>query len=119
MTRSKSMWLVAFVLVGIAAICLTSGGGEYDWQPAGVGAFAIVAAGGLLFEKRWSGYLAFCVLAAIILIWSYLVYQVSGPEWPYTDALSTALSLLPGAVLMSICVASMIAIYRFFHAVRR
>lgn len=76
----------------------------WHWTTALFGVVALLTAGGLLFLKLWAKYLAYIFAAGLSLSWVYAVWQVSVRGWPYSDWFRTALSLVPGAFLLLICV---------------
>jgi branched-subunit amino acid transport protein len=116
MTKSKSIWIVALLLLGSAAYLASADTSEYGWLPFyPLAVLSAVCAVGLVYETRWCQYLAYGIFAYVILVWSYLVFQVAGSNWPYPNVIDSAFSLAPGAALVAVCVGSIFAVRKHFR----
>ena len=116
MTKSKTLWVVALVLASFSVYCSTFTS-ESGWPAVALAAILIVAVVGLVFEKQWSQYLVYATLSLLILWWCYVVGSMSGPDWPFTDTLSTVISLLPGVALITVFLAIMFAVRQHFRSI--
>jgi hypothetical protein len=117
MTKSKSIWIVALLLLGSAAYLASADTSEYGWQPFyPLAVLSALCAVGLIYEMKWSQYLAYGIFAFVILAWSYLVLQIIGHNWPYSNVIDSALSLVPGAALVVVCLGSIFAVRKHFRA---
>lgn len=76
--------------------------------------FGIVGGVGFAVGMRWSRYLVYAASISIIIAWLYGVFAAVVAGWPYASLLETAISLLPGLVLIFIaCGSSFIAFIQF------
>jgi hypothetical protein len=87
----------------------------YHWITAGLGGIALLTAGGLVALKIWAKYLAYLFAAGLALSWVYGVWQVAAHGWPYSDALHTAVSLIPGAFLLLLCAGGSYVVHRQYR----
>jgi hypothetical protein len=80
-----------------------------------VAAVALVAAVGLLMRKRWAQYLWYLIAGAASVLWLATVARVAISGWPYQDVTSSVISLIPGLLLLAVCVFGSIAVWRHFR----
>jgi hypothetical protein len=88
----------------------------YDHLPwlAGAGV-ALIAAVGLWTRKRWAEYVWYVIAATISVLWVVMVVRVAASNWPYNDPLSSLISLLPGLLLVLVCIFGSVAVRRHFR----
>lgn len=77
----------------------------------GFGLGAVLTAGGLMFLKPWAKYLAYGFAICLAANWLYVVWQITAQGWPYEDVLLNVFSLLPGLLLLLICVGGAYVVY--------
>ena len=75
-------------------------------------AILLVTGVGLLMRRLWSKYLFFVIAITTVLGWLYSIAVIVGKGWPEPDAVSTIVSLLPGAMLLAACVLGCIIVQR-------
>ena len=75
-----------------------------------------ITALGLFRSKRWSQYLWHSLSGAAVLLWSISLIRLVVSGWPYSGALESAVSLLPGAALLVVCVAGSFVIRKHFRS---
>ena len=85
------------------------------WVNAALGGTALLTAAGLLRLQGWARPLAYLFAAALALGWIYAVWQVARRGWPYPDVLGTVLSLIPGVLLLSLCVGGAWIVHRQYR----
>ena len=84
------------------------------WLPLAF--LALVAAVGLLLNQRWSRYLVYSVSLFIVSAWVIgFVGNVNRGFWPYPNPFSSAISLIPGMLLITVCLASCLLVARHFR----
>lgn len=66
-------------------------------------AWALICGLGLLVHRRWAAYLWYGLALFVSLSWLWAVVGVMRAGWPYSDRLTSAISLLPGACILMIC----------------
>jgi hypothetical protein len=75
-------------------------------------ALMVVAAVGLWMGKNWAEYLWHGIAAATVVLWVVMVVRVALSGWPYSDPLSSVISLIPGLLLVLICISGSIVVRR-------
>ena len=78
-------------------------------------AVALVTAVGLLLHRRWAQYLWYAIALAVSTVWVIVTVHVSITGWPYDDIVSSFISLVPGMLLLALCVFGSIAVRRHFR----
>ncbi len=76
----------------------------------------LVAAGGLFLRKRWSPYLWYITALVISVSWVVSVVRVALSGWPYDNALSSVISLVPGLLLVGVCAGGSAVVAKHFRA---
>ena len=111
-------WIIQLIIVLLAAY----GGyavavGVNNRQPvwALFGIAALVAAWGLLRDRPWSQYIVYLIAAMVPISWVFVVWHLTVSGWPYGDATSTVISLVPGGLAIILCVGVILAVFRHFH----
>jgi len=80
-----------------------------------LGILCIATSLGLAFGARWARPLSQALLLVIVAAWFYVLITFSIPNWPHDDVASSVLSLLPGAVLVMVCLGVLTALRRHFR----
>ncbi len=116
MKRSVSIWFVALLLVIWGGYTLWTVATLRRWDFAPAGALAPpLGCGGLLRDQPWSGPVVHLLTVLAIGRWSYAVWRVAYLGWPYSDVLSTSVSLVPGIVFVAAWVGSSFVVSRHFR----
>ena len=77
-----------------------------------------LASAGLCLRKPWSRFAVYTVCSLTIFgLLSYIV-AMSLNQWPYPSLAKTIVALIPGALLIAVCIWFMAVTFRFFHAVK-
>jgi hypothetical protein len=79
------------------------------------GILAVVSAAGLLWDKRWSQYLVYLVAAMLPISWGFAVWRLSVEGWLNDHAIAVIFALAPGALMVVVCVAVSLAVFKHFH----
>ena len=81
-------------------------------------AACFLASAGLWLRKPWSRFAVYTVCSLTIFgLLSYIgIMTLNG--WPYPSLAKTIAALIPGALLIAVCVWFMAVTFRFFHAVK-
>jgi hypothetical protein len=67
---------------------------------------------GLALLRPIAKYLFFASAALIVYWWVRTIIAIVEEGWPHMDAISSAISLIPGALLISICVFGSVYVHR-------
>jgi hypothetical protein len=117
----QRMRLAIIVLLGILMIVLAAwvayksiAAGPLWWLLFGL--IALTGGVGLLLRKPWSQYPVFAVAASEVGLWFYAVARVALEGWPYADPLNSIISLVPGIMLLVICVGGSVVVRQYFVA---
>lgn len=86
------------------------------WINGVLGAGALLTAGGLLLLRVWARPLAYLFAATLVVVWVYAVWQVISSGWPYADWSRSALSLVPGALLLVVCAGGVWIVHTQYRA---
>lgn len=70
---------------------------------------------GLIFHVRWAAYLWYVLALFMSASWIWAVVGVVRAGWPYSDAFSSAISLIPGSSILLICGFGSLAVARHFR----
>jgi uncharacterized membrane protein YjjP (DUF1212 family) len=71
---------------------------------------------GMILRRAWSQYLFYVVATCTAGGWAINVGMLAFSGWPYRDAQSTVISLVPGLLLVAFCISASIHIRRYFKA---
>jgi hypothetical protein len=83
------------------------------WLPLAF--LALLGAVGLFFNQPWSRYLVYVVSLLAVSAWVIgFAGNVNRGLWPYPDPLSSAISLVPGLLLITLRLASSLLVGRHF-----
>jgi len=102
--------LVASAYVGWWAVSSAS----FLWLLPAV--LLLVVAFGLFLRKRWSQYLWYLIALAVSVSWVVSVVRVARSGWPYDNALSSVISLVPGLLLIAVCAGGSAVVANHFRA---
>lgn len=86
---------------------------NYIWA-----AVAFIAAAGLFLNKSWSKYLVYLFAVTMSSQWIYVVWAINRSGWRYDDNKSNIISLLPGILLLTVCICSSAYVYKYFKNVK-
>ncbi len=76
---------------------------------------ALIAAVGLALRRRWSQYLWYLIALGASVLWIVTLVRVVITGWPYHDVVSSVISLVPGLLLLTVCIFGSIAVRRHFR----
>lgn len=117
--RSETMIRFLAILFGVySTYSLWSAQVYGQWTYGLFGIVGIVTAVGLWIKKPWSQYLAYVLGTLFIGTWMFAVWQVYEQGWPYEGALQTAISLVPGLLMVFVVLGSCFAIWKAFRRER-
>ncbi len=104
---------IALATIAIYYSWLASSLAQYHWIVWAITAF--IAASGLFFQRRWAQYVVYTL--ALVQVASLLVvtFRVAMTGWPYPDALSTLISLVPGMLWLIFWIAICLSVYRHYR----
>lgn len=113
-SKSIIIWVIAITLVAhgsynIWAITVTD---DYRYLIWVLGCFT--AAVGLIFSKSWSQYLVYLVSLSTAGGWAFVVIQMAMNDWHYSGVQQTIISLIPGLLLVSVCLLFSVFVYKYF-----
>ena len=115
MKKKIAAWTVALLLSSYGLYGLWIAYSVHNWVPGAWGTFALVGCVGLLLRKKWSQYVMYAFLLGIIVSWAIGVWQVAATGWPYSDPLSSIISLAPGILLVLFCAGCGLVVFRYFR----
>jgi len=72
----------------------------------------LLASAGLFLGHRWGAYLWFLFAVGITLWWLAGLAHVVESGWPFSGVLDSTISLLPGLLLIGVCISGIVLIYR-------
>jgi len=106
--------LAAFLVIVAGYVAWWSiSSAEFLWLVAA--GLALVAAVGLFMRKRWGQYLWYLIALTTAVLWVVTVVRVAISGWPYDDFASSVISLIPGLLLLTVCIFGSIAVTRQFR----
>jgi hypothetical protein len=85
------------------------------WAYALSGLICYVAAGALWLRKPWSQYLVYLIAVLFTGSWLWAVGQVAQRGWLYQGLLESVISLIPGLLMVSVAIGSVIVVRRTFR----
>lgn len=115
MKRPASIWLVALVLTAYGLSGAWVAVGARYWAPGVMALLSLAGAVGLVLGRRWARFFVYVVALLVVLSWAYAIWIMTRAGWPYRDAWSTAMALLPGALLVVLCGGSSVLVWRHFR----
>ena len=109
-----SVTLIALVLF---LVVMSLGTGYYVVQYqslffAAICVLAAVSAALLVLRGKTVRYPFFATAALIAYWWISTVVAIIREGWPYMDPISSAVSLIPGALLLTVCAVGSLYVYR-------
>ena len=81
----------------------------------GVAMIPLACAIGLAFRRRWASYLWYALAVYTIAWWVFTVIGLVLEGWPVAGLEQTVISLIPGALLMLLCVGGSLAVRREYQ----
>ena len=115
MKKQIQAWTVALLLSSYGLYGLWIAYSAQNWVPAAWGTLVLVGCVGLLLRKKWSQYVVYVFLLGVIVSWTIGVWKVAATGWPYSDFLSSVISLTPGILLVLFCAACGLVVFRHFR----
>jgi hypothetical protein len=76
---------------------------------------SLIAAFGLFLSKHWSQYIWHTMAMAVSLWWAVSVVRIALSGWPYDGVLSSAISLIPGILLVAVCGGGSVMVAKHFR----
>ena len=76
---------------------------------------AFVGAIGLFLRKRWAQYFWYGIALVACVWWVVSVLQVAISGWPQQSIASSIISLLPGLLLLTVCIGGSFAIAKHYR----
>jgi hypothetical protein len=81
-----------------------------------VGAVVLTFSGtGLLLKRVWAKYLWYAIGSGVSAIWLVTILRLALNGWPVAGKAETVISLIPGALLLLVCVGGILAVRRDFR----
>ena len=77
--------------------------------------WALICGLGLIVQRKWAAYLWYALASFASLGWIWAVVGVVRSGWPYPDALTSAISLVPGVCVLAIRWLGSFAVFKQFH----
>lgn len=65
---------------------------------------------GLLFKRNWASYLWHGISSVVTAVWLLNLVQLALDGWPVAGTVDTIISLLPGALLLFVCIGGSLAV---------
>lgn len=65
---------------------------------------------GLLFKRDWASYLWYGIGSVVTAVWLLNIMQLALDGWPVAGTVDTIISLLPGALLLFVCIGGSMAV---------
>jgi hypothetical protein len=111
-------WIVQLVIVLLAAyggyaIAEGVNNRQLIWELFGTAALA--GAWGLLRNSLWSQYVIYVIAAMLTVSWAFVVWRLTAEGWLNDHPAAMILALVPGALMIAVCVAVSLAVFRHFH----
>jgi hypothetical protein len=115
MKKPWSIWLVVCLLAAYGALALWAAVAAHHAAPVSGGILALAAAAGLLLGRRWSLALVYLITLVVAASWCYSIWILARAGWPFPDVTSSALTLLPGGLLVGVFALSSVLVFRHFR----
>ena len=114
MRRPILIWALATVLVayGLYTLWLVKLYNSVWFLAWSIPCF--VAAAGLMLRRSWAKYVFYVIAACTAGGWTIYVVWLALAGWPYRDAQSTVISLVPGLLLVALCVSASVYVHKYF-----
>ena len=113
MRRNVARWLLVVVLAGYGAhmawLAVTANVWFSLWAVACLG-----GAGGVALFKPWGRYFVYLVATCTALGWLAVVASLAVNGWPYRGMSRTVMSLVPGLLLVAVCVLAIVFVRRMY-----
>jgi len=113
-SKNITRWVIVALLLTLGAYNLEFGvklGHWAYWVWAGV---SLVSAIGLAMMKPWSRFPIYILSLVTALYWLYVIWSVWKSGWPYDDTVKTAISLIPGVLLVVVCMGASWFVFSLF-----
>ncbi len=70
----------------------------------------------LFMGKRWAAYLWHAIALTVAVIWLVMIGKLAFTGWPYHSLPETVISLVPGMLLLIVCVIGSIVVAKRFRS---
>jgi len=77
---------------------------------------SLIATIALYLRKNWSKYLIYSIALLTSGTWLLAIYVVAQNGWPYATIQETIISLIPGFLLLPICICGSIVVHKYFKS---
>lgn len=67
---------------------------------------------GLLLKRTWASYLWYAIGSGVSAVWLLTIARLALNGWPVAGKTETLISLIPGALLLLVCVGGSLAVRR-------
>jgi hypothetical protein len=81
-------------------------------------ATCLLASAGLWMKKPWSRFVVYAVCSLTILGLLFFVGAMALNGWPYPGLAKTVVALIPGVLVVALCVWFIVVSFRFFRAAK-
>src|SRR5713101_3307939 len=114
MRRPILIWVLAAVLVayGSCTLWLVKVYSSVWFLAWSIPCF--VGAAGLILRRSWAKYMFYAIAACTAGGWAIYVAWLAMVGWPYRDAQSALISLVPGLLLVVLCVSASVHVHKYF-----
>jgi len=75
---------------------------------------SLVTGVGLWLSKRWSVYLWHSLAVVVSLAWLISIIRIALAGWPYRDALTSFIALIPGFLVLALCATGSFVVEKHF-----
>lgn len=111
------IWIISAVLMlnSAQAVFVAIGHEKILFQNYAWAAGSLIAAVGLILNKKWSQYLVYIFASVTSILWLCLIWLTNSIGCPDEDIITTMISLIPGGLLLIVCIGSCVVVYKHFN----
>lgn len=111
------IWIISGILLlnSAQAVFAAIGQDKILYQNYAWAIGSLIAAIGLLLNKKWSQYLVYFFASVTSILWLYILWFINSNGWPHDDVANTIISLIPGVLLLMVCICSCVVVYKHFN----
>ena len=80
---------------------------------------SMFAAISLFLRKSWSKYLIYLVALLTSGTWLLAILVIFKDGWPYSTVKESVTSLIPGFLLLTVCICGPIVVYKYFKRINQ
>ena len=118
MDKYLSFRIVPLLLGAVGAYYLWIAFGSGHWTHGAWGTVASFGAVGLLLQQSWPRFIVYALATFLSVGWALGVWQTATSGWPHGSLPDTLVALLPGILLVTVCVGSSSIVFRYFRTAR-